>query len=329
MPLHFGFEPDAERARALDLRMRRELAASLRYVLAECGQAPTGDDQRLAAVLDGLEAGSLYPATTFARYYALVDSLLAGDEATASGEIDALAGSRPLTSGQVLQPIEDPGRCQRSALYADRLLEDLPEGLSLQPPRPQAVAAFECRYGDAMAILRGASPALAGEIDALVHEVVPVAGGVEDRGTFEGGSHFQLWGALFLNADLHETPLALAEAIAHESAHSLLFAFCTEEPLVLNGDEERYPSPLRADPRPMDGIYHATFVSARMHWALGRLIEGGDLTAEQRAWAREAAAEDARNFVAGERVVARHGRLSRHGAALLDGARAYMAQAGA
>ena len=33
-----------------------------------------------------------------------------------------------------------------------------------------------------------------------------------------------------------------------------------DELFVLNPDWERFPSPLREDPRPMDGIYHATFV---------------------------------------------------------------------
>jgi len=327
--LHLGFEPDAARARALDLRMRRELAASLRHVLAQCEGVLDYDHERLAALTEALDAGERYPATVFGRYYMLVDSLLAGDRPGAARALRALAATEALPVGQSVRALADPDICPRSADYLDKLADELSEGLSLNPPSPEVVAAFETRYAAAMDLIRRAVPELAGEIEAIVNEVVPVAGGPRDRGTFEGGSHFQLWGALFLNAGMHETPLALAETVAHESAHSLLFGFCIEEPLVFNDDAERYPSPLRADPRPMDGIYHATFVSARMHWALSRLVESGALTPEQCHWAREAAAEDARNFAAGYRVVAEHGRLSDHGAALMEGARACMARAAA
>ena len=114
------------------------------------------------------------------------------------------------------------------------------------------------------------------------------------------------------------------EVIAHESAHSLLFGFCTDEPLVENRGDELYTSPLRPDPRPMDGIYHATFVSARMHLAMSRLAESGMLDQESRDAAIRAAASDAANFEAGYAVVRDHGRLTRTGRALMDSARAYM-----
>jgi HEXXH motif-containing protein len=116
----------------------------------------------------------------------------------------------------------------------------------------------------------------------------------------------------------------VCEVLAHESAHSLLFGFTVDEALQDNPDEELYASPLRVDPRPMDGIYHATFVSARMHWAMTRLAESGLLTEEQREKAYAAAASDLTNFDAGYGVVAAHGVLTDTGAALMRGAHDYM-----
>jgi hypothetical protein len=75
----------------------------------------------------------------------------------------------------------------------------------------------------------------------------------------------------------------------------------------------------------MDGIYHATFVSARMHWAMSRLGESGLLDDATRDAALAAAAADARNFELGYAVVAEHGRLTATGRALMNGAREYMA----
>ena len=74
--------------------------------------------------------------------------------------------------------------------------------------------------------------------------------------------------------------LSLLETLAHEAAHSLLFGIQISGPLVLNPDDARFASPLRVDLRPMDGVYHATFVSARMHFAMQELLASGLLKGE-------------------------------------------------
>lgn len=54
------------------------------------------------------------------------------------------------------------------------------------------------------------------------------------------------------------------EYIVHETSHLHLFVLMSEDPMVLNSSDEVFPSPLRVDLRPMMGIYHATFVLARI-----------------------------------------------------------------
>jgi hypothetical protein len=61
------------------------------------------------------------------------------------------------------------------------------------------------------------------------------------------------------------------EHLIHEASHLHLFAMMGEDPLVLNPDSERFSSPLRADKRPMSGIFHATFVIARIIRAFKKL----------------------------------------------------------
>ena len=125
----------------------------------------------------------------------------------------------------------------------------------------------------------------------------------------------------------HADPLSLLETLAHEAAHSLLFGIQISGALVLNPDHERYTSPLRVDLRPMDGVYHATFVSARMHFAMQELLASGLLRGEETALAQEAAARDRGHFFEGLRAVKKKGRLSPTGAAVMAGAEAYMARA--
>ena len=71
----------------------------------------------------------------------------------------------------------------------------------------------------------------------------------------------------------------------------------------------------------MDGIVHATYVTARMHRAVARLLDAGVLNRAE-AEARLAAHRHA--FDQGWAVIASDGRLSERGGAAMTGARAYM-----
>lgn len=324
MTIHTGFAPDPARARALDRRMHAELAASLRHVCERSRGIVPFDEKRMGSLIGSLETETPHSPLVFASYYALVAALLEADDREAAELFERLASASPVSPEQIVAPLEDPRTSVRGAVYSDMMTGDAGAEIGIVPPRPDLAAAFLDRYRRAMALVENVMSDLGGEIRAIVREVVLVARDPAHRIIFQGGSHFQLWGALFLNAELHPTEESVIEVVAHESAHSLLFAFCTEEPLVNNPDEELYPSPLRADPRPMDGIYHATFVSARMHWALSRLIGSGRLSEEARESALRARAEDRENFEAGYDVVTEHGDLSGIGRALMEGARAYM-----
>jgi HEXXH motif-containing protein len=135
-----------------------------------------------------------------------------------------------------------------------------------------------------------------------------------------------LWGALFINPSRPKTDIELVETLAHESAHSLLFGFAIDDALVENADDERFRSPLRDDPRPMDGIFHAAFVSARMHYAMSRLAASGLLSTEEAEAAGVARERDRDAFYDGLATVEANGLLTARGAALMADAKAYMAK---
>ena len=180
---------------------------------------------------------------------------------------------------------------------------------------------FAASVNEGLALLQAGSPELHGEIIGLLSEMLfaqAPAGAVME---FDGASHYQFWGLLMLNPSHHQTPLAVAEVLAHEAGHSLLFGLTVDEPLVLNGDDELFVSPLRPDPRPMDGIYHATFVSARMAWAMEALADSGLLTVAEQQQARAEAAKDRKNFASGLQTVMQYGRLSATGEQIMDNAR--------
>lgn len=112
------------------------------------------------------------------------------------------------------------------------------------------------------------------EISHLVSDII-----IFDGKGITGGSSSRVMGAIFIRipahiknesvddytALLHLTPLVYyLEQIIHEVAHLCLDQLMAFDPLVLNKQDEKYDSPIRRDKRPMRGVFHATFVLARL-----------------------------------------------------------------
>lgn len=324
MAIHLDFAPDPARARLINARMNRELGESLNHICeASLGKLPF-DAAAMGGLVDSLRAGADHEPMVFARYYELVDAIEAGEADEAGRLFAVLSRARPAAPGLDIVSLGGPELGDDSARYQLLMSDDPRADLGFLPPSAKVAAEFRERLDAGLALLGEALPALSGEIGAIVRQIVIAGSDPSKAYQFDGGSHFQLWGALFLNGCFHPDRVAVAEVLAHESAHSLLFGFCTDEPLVENDDDELYASPLRIDQRPMDGIYHATFVSARMHWAMTQLAKSAGLSPEERDRALAAAAIDAENFASGHGVVAEHGRLTATGDALMAGAKAYM-----
>jgi HEXXH motif-containing protein len=137
-----------------------------------------------------------------------------------------------------------------------------------------------------------------------------------------------LWGALFLNAGMHPDRVSMAEGLTHEAAHGLLFGYTLGAPLVDNDASERFASPLREDPRPMDGIVHATYVLARMHYCIERLLASQILSAAERDRLEAAKLRRRADYLQGMEIVSAHARFTAVGRALFEGAQTYMTAAG-
>ena len=76
--------------------------------------------------------------------------------------------------------------------------------------------------------------------------------------TFDAASSFMLWGGIIFNADRMTSPVDMVQVLAHER-RTIAVRFCVDEPVLENGFEGRFSSPLRADLRPLEGIFHANY----------------------------------------------------------------------
>ena len=258
--------------RAVDQAVRSALVKSLEAVYAQVSGQVIYEPSRLDRFLDQIEHGPVRPAV-FGLYTDLVETVLSDNPVMLETLNRELLGLEPASHGIRIVSLTDhdlgPGQAERYA----RLIDDDPE-------RRYSIRALDSGYQDAysrvssaLLLLDKGVPELAQEIRGLVREIVLVtdANGNEPR-SFDGASTFYLWGAVLLNVG-GAARLDLAQQIAHEAAHLLLFGLMMGQPLTENDLQERYTSPLRQDPRPMEGVVHAAYVLARMSYTLERLLE--------------------------------------------------------
>lgn len=297
--------------------------------------------RRLRAALDGWDAGRLATSEFFHSYFRAVVAYRTGgpgdllDSARLLGSIllaDAARGALDLPGGSLPVAGEDALRLPSASV--DALLPPAPGGGAADPAYveahgPSVLAAVEASWlhrGPA-ARLRGATPAVLGDLTTYVDQTIEVSGLRPDlavatdaagaaAGTFDaayalvadvspehaaevdavteyvvpllgrhfvGGSDITLFGASYLRLDPAWSPLSFADHVLHEAAHQLMHACQEAQPLLLNRDEIGAHSPIRSDPRPLYGTFHATFVFLRLAQFMAGVLESGPAEAHDEA----------------------------------------------
>jgi hypothetical protein len=316
------FEPSADRGQALDRRMRKRLAESLDYVFAEVGEALSIAPEARRQLTTRIDSGPQSPHT-FGAYFDLVLALESDEPELARTIVEEML-QYSSSEATAIGSIDDRPESERER-YRRLLMAGMDYAVA---PDSHLMSSYHRRLESAFALLDAGFPEMAAEIRALLREIVVAAGPEDPKAiTFDGASCYMMWGAVLLNARGQKNVLDTAQALAHESGHNLLFGFSASGPLVENPDEELFSSPLRKDPRPMDGVFHATYVVARMHQTLSRLLASGVLDDAQVEFAKADLEQHRKNFDLGDSVVREGGRLTAVGKEAIEAARGYMAAA--
>lgn len=322
----YKFEPDEGRANFLNQRMRARLADSLAYVFEEAQSHVGVPRPKFEKFLSQLRNKPVSPVA-FSFYCDLVLAIERDELKEASDLMEAMVALPESAGGPSISEFRDnDSTSERIA----RVVQADPEAVYdiFQPTRE---AADRCRdqVKSALALIEAGDPALAGEIRGLIQEIILASGSNgPDVDTFDGASSFMLWGGIIVNADSKNEVFDVVQILAHEGAHNLLFAFCVDEPVLVNGFEGRYASPLRTDLRPLEGIYHANFVLARMYRATKNLAESGVFSTADRERAGRAMERQANLFKSGMATIREYGKFTPTGEAVIRGASDYMASVG-
>ncbi len=302
----------------IDASVRSRLADSLSHIFSRARDHLDCQPAQLEMALEQIRQNRQDPGI-FARYFDLVLAIRSNRFEHADelfGEIIEIAG----------QPVEfSIIPYSRDALGADyerfpRLLFSEYDGANpMAEPTNADFLSNRRQLEDAMDIINRVDKSLHDEITNLTLRVcVSCRGENKSAGSFGSVTSLMVWGASFINIDTYKKRWESVQFFVHEITHSLLFGLSCDYPLVLNAPHETYESPLRVEPRPMDGIFHAVIVCARMV-AFNRAGLDQGLVEKNERFAVEQMTDDVlKKFKDGVEVVRRHGKLSDMGHDLVD-----------
>jgi hypothetical protein len=308
----------------LDAAMRQSLADSLKYIHSIAGAGLGIPQARIDQAAADILAHRVRPGV-FGRYYQLVFAVEQEQHDKARIAFDQLVKLAGRPAELSILPFTQRQLGEEFALY-DELIDQSNSPVPwVTPLQEQHGANLLANALQALGIIESIDPKLADEIRGLVVEIVgasPYAGaGARGSGS---GSSMMLWGLVIYNAHRYAAARDVVDMLVHEAAHLLLFAHTIDGPLVTNPIDRFYPSPLRADERPMDGVLHATFVNARRYHVKKLLRNSPDVDTVQSAVLDRELTDLKRLFHDGLGVIRKHGELTSMGRQVVDEMSDYM-----
>lgn len=274
----YALSPSAARAETIDRELRARLIDSFSHI-AECADLGRDGTANLECVKAELHKSSVSP-WVFCLYSKLVAELSRNNGHGARSAVSDIAASISLSSEARVVPFRDRSI---AAMWWDHLEvlfdTDSERQFNPQVANPETFALCEREVGEGLSLLRLADQPWHDELRILLRMIVVGSAPLDGDDLFNGTSTFFFWGGILINAEARRSAVSIVDLLVHESSHLLLFGLSGDGPLLNNKGEERYSSPLRADPRPIDGLLHACFVASRVHLAMCRLLDSGCLTA--------------------------------------------------
>jgi HEXXH motif-containing protein len=134
----------------------------------------------------------------------------------------------------------------------------------------QDVEIGKTHISDALTVVRNVDKELYGEFLEHVSEIKLFGSAVT-----QSFSDIRTMGAVFIRPPRKECTnlIYYYEQLIHEMSHLQLNCIFSRDRLILGDLAETAPSPLRTEPRPIFGVYHATYALAKLSHAFFRLYQ--------------------------------------------------------
>ncbi len=108
----------------------------------------------------------------------------------------------------------------------------------------------------------------------------------------------------------------IIDFLIHEQSHLYVYLLNNIDPIVLN-PTDLHTSPLRKEKRPLMGVYHATFVLARVYHVLTKALDLNEIPAEEKDYCKELLDYYQKRFKVGLEVLKTHAKMTPLGEGLI------------
>ena len=266
------FAPSAQTGAELRTNFNASFLDSLEYLISVCRPHVNVDEKRVGRIVSRIKAGSRETPYLYSLHFQIVEAIQQECLADIERHLDELlsldqAADRCLIAGLASHDLPWDSEIT-TAYFAD---ED-GSFFSYVPPGLDETAHLRTKVSAAIEMMERFAPGLAAEMKELLTTVIITRGVARSSAAadqlFESSTALRAFGGMLLNAAYAGSVVEAATVLIHETAHTALFALSPKEGVVLNPESERYSSPLREEPRPLEGIFHQVFVLARMIYGM-------------------------------------------------------------
>lgn len=266
--------PNSAGATALHRYLRERFAESTAALVRSAGVGLGADLGPLVERCAHPDLSRAFSPAVFIAHYSLLDAITRNDpEAVRAGitSLNTLDEQDWYAAGRTVGTVG--GTKWEEPVLARLRAHPVPDRFGrmtvIDPLPAKELAGYQADVEQALALVEAADPQMRAEIDEYVrHVCISRGSGVT------GATSLQFFGAVFLREPYPEyhRVMYFFEHLVHETSHLKLNVIQTADPLVLNPPDELHQSPLRRDPRPVMGIFHAQFVLSRLVYIYRRAI---------------------------------------------------------
>jgi len=302
----------------LDSEVRFQLAHSLEHIVSRAGDYLDVDANDSENAASNIRKHKQDPGV-FARYYDLIFAINSNQFTLASQLMAEIISLSNQTMKFAVLPYLKENLNSDYERFPRLLFSEYEEINPMASPSEVEFSNYLQMMHKAIEIVRQVDKSIYDEIMGLLVRIyIATDSNNKSARKFSGVTSFMVWGATFVNIYDYKTQWQLVQFLVHELTHGMLYGLNCDPPLVMNSPSENYNSPLRVDERPMDGIYHATLVSARLVAFNRRWLDSGLVLEDEQEIIEQTTDLSLSSFQDGKETIKKHGKLSELAQQLLE-----------
>lgn len=302
----------------IDAAVRSRLAHSLGHIVSRAGSYLDLNMADIENAQCQIRNNKQYPGI-FARYYDMIFAINSNQFVVANQLFTEIIELSNLPVEFTISSYSKKTLKSDYERFPRLLFSEYEEANPMASPSKDVFTTYARMTQEGMRIVRQIDKSIYDEMTGLLSRIYIATGSNNTSASnFAGVTSFMVWGASFINVDFYKTQWQVVQFLVHEITHSLLYGISYDNPLIMNHPADNYKSPLRTDGRPMDGIYHATLVCARLAEFNRMWLESGLLDKDARDRIEQTMAQNLMCFQDGAETITKHGKLSVQAQQLLE-----------